>query len=41
MKYYRLEPSVKKSVVEWHSFKRKDEMHCHPEITPCDKYGNT
>ena len=24
MKYYRLEPSVKKSVIEWHSFKRKD-----------------
>jgi len=24
MKYYRLEPSVKKSVIEWHTFKRKD-----------------
>ena len=24
MKYYKLEPSVKKSVIEWHSFKRKD-----------------
>ena len=24
MKYYRLEPSVKKSIIEWHTFKRKD-----------------